>query len=1150
MIASTGAAPSRSRESRSLALQAARGLLKWAHVAAAIVLIFGLSYLLGRGMLTGSLKGNDSAMHVTYALWVDEYFPALPYWYPLQGGGESIVHGYPLLGHVLVVIVSRVAHLSILQAFRLVGFLSFPLTALGIYLFCWKALKKQSVGLLAAIFYLLAPLTWTWTYDWGFFGQGVGMVFAPLVLISFDGYLATRASSTGRGPRRLWQAGMILCLILSALSHPVVAAGAVLGMCVYTMLSALMSRRGKRGRVLADGARGIILVGVLAALTLAAYLLPLYSYGQVANREGLNVLGLHQLPRVSIPQFLGLRQPDPLLILTRVANPLVVVVFLPVALLLAGRTSRAALGWSLTAVLMAFPAMFPEIPDALTFGSSLLATIFSFRSALVLVTLLFPSVAAYGIWALADLIVSPMRGRDQGGMDSVGDDQQVFDLWGLGSSFTAVMLATLAVVLIGRATSPEPYRLGYGPTSAGIDLRDIWSLRAKDSCLLTDQDSVVAGLCKLPEARGRLNIQEFLQECNRVRDLGRETPALCQATSPSSADLQAFLSDCDARPDGSGEPDPCTARVRSGLAALLGWWPSLEVSDEDPSIARSQMLAGKLPSQPLLRMDVSPLEGRLAQDITTYSSASQVEAYTQQLSLIHLMWGYQLGVFYSEEYGSPSALNDLADWMGISYIYIDPEGDPVEKYQAAGWSRIYADADVELWANAAAPPMATARTKPALLVIADPKSGSFPLLFRLANEGLAPYSEYSIVEGAQSVEDYSPDDLRQFDIIFMNGYRYRNPEKAWGLLEGYVREGGSLFVDTGWQYTIPEWEFERAPAVLPVTRLSWTNYGKQTNYTLDAARFGENVDLDGFGPLIWEAAPWGVSGANPEDLRDWARPVLSVGDNPLILAGQYGLGRVSWSGMNLLSHMIAYDSPEEAQLLHNLLNWLAEGKGGTELPAPAVARDHPDQVLFSVSTQAGDVNWLYWREACYPSWHAYVTDSAGAREIPIYRGGPGFMLMPIETTDPQVTVTLRWELPLVERAAIGASALGLLLLVALVVDGLFLGGNGFTWLKIGLVMRIPRPFLGEGSNREWAEQKRAELEAGQFSPDTPPHLIPSQAIAWWKCEQHARQESPHAGSQYAATAPTPDGGSDIAVPATRPDPGSDGQQMDRVSQPA
>jgi len=125
-----------------------------------------------------------------------------------------------------------------------------------------------------------------------------------------------------------------------------------------------------------------------------------------------------------------------------------------------------------------------------------------------------------------------------------------------------------------------------------------------------------------------------------------------------------------------------------------------------------------------------------------------------------------------------------------------------------------------------------------------------------------------------------------------------------------------------------------------------------------------------------------------------------------------------------------------------------------------------------------------------------------------------------------------------ERIAVLFSGMGVLLLVALVLDGLFLQGNGFTWLKIALIMRTPKPFLGEGSNREWAEQKRAELEAGHLSPDTPPHLVPSQAISWWKGDRAGEHDQ--AGA--AAVAEVQTAGGPRAESATDAHAAGDGHQ--------
>ena len=51
-----------------------------------------------------------------------------------------------------------------------------------------------------------------------------------------------------------------------------------------------------------------------------------------------------------------------------------------------------------------------------------------------------------------------------------------------------------------------------------------------------------------------------------------------------------------------------------------------------------------------------------------------------------------------------------------------------------------------------------------------------------------------------------------------------------------------------------------------------------------------------------------------------------------------------------------------------------------------------------------------------------------------------------------------------------------------VLLGVFLvGGIFFWWGKNVLRNRLPRPFLGDGPNMEWAEMKKAELDAHKFN---------------------------------------------------------------------
>jgi len=207
---------------------------------------------------------------------------------------------------------------------------------------------------------------------------------------------------------------------------------------------------------------------------------------------------------------------------------------------------------------------------------------------------------------------------------------------------------------------------------------------------------------------------------------------------------------------------------------------------------------------------------------------------------------------------------------------------------------------------------------------------------------------------------------------------------------------------------------------------------------------------------------------------------LSVAGKPLIVIGEYGEGRVVWSGMNLITHALYLgESEAELHLLHNIINWLLKGKEGESLQRPVVERDTPDHIIFSLEAAPSDDTWLYWREAYYPNWHAYLYDEAGEREIPIYRGGPGFMLMPIETSSDEVAVTLRWEPSFIESASIVASILGVIFLIGIAIDGLFLDGQGLTWVKIAFTMRLPKPFLD------------AEMHQGvQEKPQHMAHLSP------------------------------------------------------------
>lgn len=1000
---------SRTDQKGGMIASGARALLKTAHLGLATIVTSMLAYFLGHVILDGPVQGSDNLLHLGYITWLDQYFPHVPHWYPVQGGGESLLHGYPILAHLSVVVLHRLTGLSILQTFRIVAFFTFPLAALGIYIFCWSTFRRQTIGLVAAVLYLLAPVSWTWMVNWGFFPQQVAFVFLPLILTAFERTLRYQLEGIPGGRGRLWFVLLVVLLVLGGLTHMIVGAAAAIGIVLIASFTVLTTPREGRMAAARGGMKIVLLMALVAGFIVAAYFVPFYSYGRVANREGLNTPPVEQLHRLPVLEFFGLKAINPLEVLTRMQFPFFFVVSALIGLVLAAGLIRRsqieaprALAIGLSLVVSAIVTLSPAIVAVVLRLAAPLYPFISFRSALLLATVLLPVMAAYGVWMLAwgmfhpKAILAAVR-RDQKGAEAglrrVGD---------LGTSLASLLVAGVCLIPSGAFAVSQPKSLAYGPKF--VDWTNLWGTEL----------------------------------------VGNERPLAEQLA--------------------------------------LSSWPTPAISDEEPTIQRSVELGSLLPPERPLRIDISPYQGRLAMDLAAYAGVSQVNSYGFQLDLTHAMWGYQQNVFYSREtpvneYGNPRTLNGLADWFGTKYVYLRPNEDPIETYQQAGWELVYEQSDLQLWRDPTAPDMASVTTRPVVLLIGKPETDSYMTVFRLANDGMLPYDQALLVEGRPRIDTYSADEMRAFDAIILYGYDYRDGRKAWDTLASYVKQGGSLFVDTGWEYWIPEWEFETAPEVLPVDRLTWTNYGPATSFELGAPDISGNIDVSLFKPLIWEGTPWALSGAEASDVRDWGRVVLSTGGRPLVVAGKYGLGKVVWSGMNLIGHARYGDpSPEEIRLVGNLVRWLADVGSGDELQTPIIRRRDPDHLILSFSPAPGDVAWLLWRESYYPNWHAYEWDESGEREIPIYRSGPGLMLMPVRSTSAGVSVHLEWVASWTERMALSTSVVGVLLLLAFFLDGLILDGNGFTRLRIALATRMPSPILDEGTNLEIAEARKAELE--------------------------------------------------------------------------
>jgi len=291
----------------------------------------------------------------------------------------------------------------------------------------------------------------------------------------------------------------------------------------------------------------------------------------------------------------------------------------------------------------------------------------------------------------------------------------------------------------------------------------------------------------------------------------------------------------------------------------------------------------------------------------------------------------------------------------------------------------------------------------------------------LRDLSLVNYNSQRVIplRGKEHIDDYALDELSKFDLVILYGFDYRDQEKAFNLLADYVREGGGLIVEAN---SSPFDDSPSIPEPIPVSHTTATNYGTEWNFTRAEHEILEGIDLSAFGPAIYDGGPWGVSSAEEADIRDWAQPILFTNGHPIIVAGQYGQGRVVWTGMNLPYHTLSYRNQEESRFLAQMIEWVA-GEGGPQ-PGYEAHFIHPQRRVVKVLSPAKGV---LFKESFFPNWHAYVE----GRDLKIYRAGPDFMYVALPKDTPYpVEVILEYKKSNLEWISLGISLVTLLGLAA------------------------------------------------------------------------------------------------------------------------
>lgn len=916
------------------------GTLRGLYAILGVTAIFALSYLLGYRLLEGQLFGNDIFVGLLPVEWFNRWFPDIAIWFPLQGAGTPYPILYPTAPSIMAVVLHRLSGLTTVQAFRLLGFLSVPITATGIYFLVWRKLRSQTAAILGGLFYLLSIASWDWLFRIGLYAQSVSLMFFPWTFILFDAYLSGALDRSDRslGFRfRLTFLAASLMFGLLFVMHPRTGVSFAMAIVLYALLLPLFHSERSRPwrRVPTSFLRAM--VGIIAGLAIASFwLLPLINANSLANREGLSYNAWDLVAYYDFAATLGLTPPPSDVYLMTFAIP---VLLLGGVGLLAGLIRRKVpFVWgviSISSVLfVAMPGIWPGFVKA--FG--MLWSRVMDRPVLI-AFILIPAVAAYGALAPADLIVS-LPGRLVKAVTKNNPVPRPLATIGglLRKTLTALLAIAIAFLLVLQLQGLET-RNGYGPSGT------------------------------LPF--------EYMDG-----EIVFANPPLFELSKEGDYSNREYL----------------------------------------------QNLIGALGLDEHTRLDVSPNYGAITQRLGLYTDASMVNIYNYQASIIHSMWGYQQGLFFGHTEADPLEIDELAKWFGIQYVVLHTDYDSTEKYDPATWHVVYPEEGdgqgaLEVRQFLEAPSMASLLNAPVILAVGGYEDAIYEQIFKTFAKGGISFNEALIVEGTHNIDDYSLEELQKFDAVLLHGYGYKSKNRAWKLLQNYVENGGSLYVDTGWQYWTPDWETADAPAILPVKNLEWTNFGIVDAYEIDDPNMVSSSAGDHFSPLAWADKPWDVSFPS-EGLRDWASPVLSVEGSPLIVAGEYGKGRVIWSGMNLIGHAGSYDNAAEREFFGQLIHWLTSAPPQVESASPMVVREHPDHIRFVLEEPIEEGMSLLWREAYSPDWRASVDIGGRKMKIPIYPAGPGMMLLRLPSINVSgAVIEMDFSLGWIGWAGIGVSLL-------------------------------------------------------------------------------------------------------------------------------
>ncbi len=964
-------------------------------LAVAGALVLGATYVLTWPLLHNGGAGNDFLWHYHLVTWVNTTFPNLPWWYRWDVSGTPYREIYPLIPHWLAVAAARLSGSDLATGIQLIQFLVNPISALGLYAFFDWRMRRPLAGLAAALLFLLSPIGWVLLLDYGLYAYQVGTALFMPAVIAIDAFFWTWL----RGDRGwAYRLSAILAMGLSATMgtvSPELFPAPLLVLLAYA-LAVPKGAGGRRWKWLIVVAPLTILGSLLLE---AVWLLPTSGFLSVVGFRTppltFNLSQVELLPLGSLLQLspIGNTTGDRWSLSPAVSMP----ALLGVLFFFKDGRVRAFSALSLLALGLQSQRWL-WVP----FGYLPLAQLFAFaarRPQMVLLTLCPPILAGIALYEIPGRLVSRWTATMPGLARRAAA--------GAIASLASVTLVADVVAFGDRASAPST--LAYGGLAAQVDLRDLWG-RHDSSCRFPGDAS--SALCAAPSLSSRFAVTELSRGClDDTRNLRSEVPicaALGDARNPHwNSDNNPLIGQTAAWCRGRDDP-VCRAlytRVLDQIIQLGGWRPfrvgclNPACQERDAGWQRLREVFPSPPERAELSTDTPP--AALNEAFHNLTGGSQAETYGPQMIPSPSLYSYLEDSMLAAS-GARSVKAALAQVLGIDFVALPAERtDLGVDYESLGWRQVHSSPRV--YRNPK--PSGLAAEWPAgsaVLVVGRSRSNQsdvYNAVFKRATTGMIPFEEGWIVRGRSAyVDDYSDAELAHYQAVLMLGYQHHDRRRAWDRLERYVQAGGSLFVETGWQYVDPDWNSGPAPALLPVPELRWQSLDPgaavEVNGALDSA----------FGSFAYEGGSWGAGGSGA--VRSAAEPLVKVGNQVVVARWKRGEGRVLWSGMNLIFHAAARTSQDEDNFLRNQFAWL--------LPAAGQSQQHltpiwPTDEQAEISLEpASRPTWVLFKETSFPGWTAELKTPSETHRMRYVDAEFDYMLVRLESVPAGAKLVFRF----------------------------------------------------------------------------------------------------------------------------------------------